>query len=752
MKRIYISEKFVNILMVFLVLLIIFLLVYSNLFVSSYIEKEQLAEKNRAEYENMAYSMSDAVNFTTEQARKFAVTEDMSCIELYWNEVNVEKHIERVIERLDSFELTEQEKHLLNLAKDYTQLLMEPDIRSMKLMSQALECQSVMPERVQNYKLNIVDENLSLEEKKIVAREILFSIHYTADQYTIKNAIKDFQDSMNIRLASELSSARSQTKMATIFQMVLFTISILLLCVLLFVFYACYIRPVSRYINELKAVGGEQITLLEPTGAKEMRILAEKFNDMYKQMDAANHAKSNFVATMSHEIRTPLNTIIGYLYMFKNMELTKKQMKYMDSIELASKNLLNMVNNILDFSKIEEERMEFEEIDFSIEECLEEIEKIFQHQIQTKGLKYKTAISGYIPSTVRGDMSKLRQILINIISNAIKFTKSGGVFIQVSSMQRIDGKVLLDFRIADTGIGIPKDKLHTIFNMYHQAGGHIPREYGGSGLGLAICKKIVEKWPGKISVESVENIGTTFIVKLPFALCSQEDTQHHSVNTEVDFMKNKILLVDDNVTNLEMEEEILGRLGFEVETAASGEEAIRKVEFKTYDSILMDVRMTPMDGIETTKQIKALPNGKKIAIIALTGDVNEKTIERCKAVGMRGFLSKPLNIQKMVIEFERCLDITSQPSPGVSVKEVVADEIALDKDEIRKNLKEFIALLEECNFMAVQFYEQHERLFESVLQKEKAAELRQLMEAYQMEAACAMLKEVGGYAIQNIDD
>ena len=189
------------------------------------------------------------------------------------------------------------------------------------------------------------------------------------------------------------------------------------------------------------------------------------------------------------------------------------------------------------------------------------------------------------------------------------------------------------------------------------------RSYGGSGLGLAICKKIVEKWPGKISVESVENIGTTFIVKLPFALCSQEDTQHHSVNTEVDFMKNKILLVDDNVTNLEMEEEILGRLGFEVETAASGEEAIRKVEFKTYDSILMDVRMTPMDGIETTKQIKALPNGKKIAIIALTGDVNEKTIERCKAVGMRGFLSKPLNIQKMVIEFERCLDITSQPSP-----------------------------------------------------------------------------------------
>ncbi len=643
MKKIYISENHINVLMVFLVLLIIFLLVYSNIFVARYIEKEQLAEKHRAECENMAYSMSVAVDFTTEQARKFAITEDLSCIQLYWNEVNVEKHIEKVIQQLDTVELTKQEKHLLKLAKEYTELLMEPDIRSMKLMSQALDCQSVMPERVQRYKLNIVDQSLNSEEKKLVAREILFSVNYTADQYTIKNAIKDFQESISIRLNSELDSARRQTKMATILQMLLFVVSILLLFVLLFVYYACYIKPVSRYINDLKSEERDQTSLLEPTGSKEMRILAEKFNQMYKRVNAANHAKSNFVATMSHEIRTPLNTIIGYLHMLKDIELSKKQKKYMESIELASKNLLNMVNNILDFSKIEEEKMEFEEVEFSIVECLEEIEKMFQHQIQIKGLKYKTTICGFMPKKVKGDMTKLRQILLNIISNAIKFTKTGGIYIQVSSMPRIDGKLIFDFRITDTGMGIPKDKLATIFDRYRQVGEYIPREYGGSGLGLAICKKIVEKWPGKINVESIEHMGTTFSVKLPFTACRKRDEDNQKEAIEFAFLNNK-------------------------------------------------------DSIEATRQIRSIP----------------KKIEDVKKL-----------------------------DPKIQV---------LDRKEMKKRIQEFIGLLEECNFMAVKFYEEHEALFEMILHQDKAKELRESMEAYQMEAACEIVRGLENHGIQNVDN
>ena len=653
MKRIPINSKWISIITICLVSIIIFLLVYSNLFVSNYIRQEQMAEKNRAEYENMAYSMEEAVTFTTEQVRKFTITEDMSCVELYWNEVNEDRHVERVIERLDKEELTSKEKHLLSLARDYTKLLREPDIRAMKLMSQALDCEEVMPKAVQEYKLNIVDEALSKEDKKRVARETLFTVHYIADQYTISTAINDFQKQINIRLTEELSIAREQTKDATVLQISFFFMIVILLFILLYIFYAYYMKPIKCYISDIKS-SEEDIRLIQPLGSYEMQILAEAFNDMYKNMCTANHAKSNFVATMSHEIRTPLNTIIGYLHMLKGVTLGEKEKKYMESIEIASKNLLNMVNNILDFSKLEEDRMTFDIAPFSVRGCLEEIRKIFSNELTVKRLSYKLTISEDVPDNMLGDSSRLMQILINIVGNSIKFTSKGGVEIKVHANPRIDGKIMITFKIIDTGKGIPKDKLGSIFERYNQADTNISRKYGGSGLGLAICKKIVEQCKGKLEVESTEGIGTTFIVKLPLETSDNMAKEAREMTDILGFNKHKLLLVDDNLINLDMGAEMLEAMGFEVEKASSGEEAIEKVGLDKYDSILMDVRMSPMDGIKATRYIKALPYSRDIPVIALTGDVTEETIKRCKEVNMSGFVSKPLNINALILEMARC--------------------------------------------------------------------------------------------------
>ncbi len=372
----------------------------------------------------------------------------------------------------------------------------------------------------------------------------------------------------------------------------------------------------------------------------------------------AVRSKQQFLSTMSHEIRTPLNAIIGFTQVILKTKLNPTQKEYLTTIQKSGDTLLTLINDILDLAKVEAGKMTFENIPMRLTESITDVLHTFEIKAQEKNLQMISNYDVNIPEVLLGDPVRLHQIILNLVNNAIKFTAEGTISINASLSDQTEQLSFIEFTISDTGIGIPEDKLHDIFENFQQASSDTARNYGGTGLGLSIVKKLVEGQGGKLSVSSKVNEGSQFCFRLPFKKQKgvwneptiTDDIKIHekefSVNTSItsNLLKNKlkVLVVEDNKMNQRLMKALLTDFGFEYDIADNGKIAIEKSESNTYDIILMDLQMPEMNGIETTDYIRSKIKSQ-IPIILLTADVTTMDEEKCKAAGMNDYIAKPVN-------------------------------------------------------------------------------------------------------------
>ena len=410
-------------------------------------------------------------------------------------------------------------------------------------------------------------------------------------------------------------------------------------------------------IEELNA----RISAILNTKALQQELIAAR--------DAAQQsasAKSSFLANMSHEIRTPMNGVVGFIELLMETDLDSEQKEYVEAIHRSGKSLLIIINDILDFSKLESGDLSLEEINFDLAQVISDVSNLIKPKLQDKPVEIEYRINPEIPQIINGDPHRLRQVLLNILGNSAKFTKKGKIRSVVKLEKKEEKRIFLHFELKDTGIGIPSDKVETIFELFTQADSSTTREYGGTGLGLSIARKLSQKTGGNCWAESEPGKGSIFHVTGWFKMADEEvlpEKQDLSKNNETEnrnvFIENrepaKILLAEDNLVNQLLAKKLMGKMGHQVDVADNGKIAFDKYAkaFENndlvYDIIFMDMQMPEMDGIEATKIIrekeKALTsesNNLHIPIIAMTANVLKEHRKMCFDAGMDDFVAKPI--------------------------------------------------------------------------------------------------------------
>ncbi|GGH08793.1 hypothetical protein GCM10007352_13980 [Mucilaginibacter phyllosphaerae] len=402
------------------------------------------------------------------------------------------------------------------------------------------------------------------------------------------------------------------------------------------------IGMLAASFNHMAAGLERNITDLKET--EEKLILAKK------KAESSEKAKRIFLANMSHEIRTPMNAILGFAGLLQESDMDEEQRRYIDIIRQSGGNLLVILNDILDFSKIEAEKISFDSAPFHLRDMVSSTIELQAERATQKSIKLIAHFDDRIPSIIWGDAVRLNQILLNLISNAVKFTVEGEINIFVNLIEDKAEEALIAFVVKDTGIGICEDKQEKIFEVFEQASTATSSKFGGTGLGLSIVKKLVEMQGGRVSVKSMPGKGSVFSFTMAFKKEGSNDTQDKK--TEISLVKHtddlqqgenkRVLVVEDNPINSLLVTKVLKKQGYETDLAENGKVAIEKYEVNDYDIILMDLQMPEMDGYETTIHIRKLAGYKKnIPIIAMTAHTIKGEFERCIAIGMNNFISKP---------------------------------------------------------------------------------------------------------------
>jgi PAS domain S-box-containing protein len=387
--------------------------------------------------------------------------------------------------------------------------------------------------------------------------------------------------------------------------------------------------------------------------------------DSKEAAEAAARSKSDFLANMSHEIRTPLNAVLGLTGLLLNSDLNSQERDYVETVRSSGNTLLSVINDILDFSKIEGGKMELESQPFQLRECISVAVDLIMPSAAQKGLAVKYDLDESLPSYFKGDVTRLRQVLVNLLGNAVKFTQEGTIGLSVmgrplEAQDGSDGRQYeLHFSISDTGIGIPEEKLDRLFRSFSQVDSTTTRKYGGTGLGLAISRKLVEMMGGEIWVVSEPNVGSTFHFTIRTEVSEEESSPSVPelvvpiVHRQDGVRPLRILLAEDNAVNQMVAKQMLKMLGYSADVAGNGLEVLQALERQPYDVILMDVQMPEMDGLAASQEIrKRWPKGPRI--VAITAYALKGDRERCLAAGMDEYISKPIVIEELKRVLERC--------------------------------------------------------------------------------------------------
>jgi PAS domain S-box-containing protein len=455
---------------------------------------------------------------------------------------------------------------------------------------------------------------------------------------------------------------------------------------------------VARDITDHKRIESE---LLEAKVHAELatKIAEEAQSKAEEATEIAENAvksKQQFLSNMSHEIRTPMNSIIGFTKVMLKTDLTEKQREYLTAIKMSGDVLTVLINDILDLAKVDAGKMLFEKKPFKMARSISAMIQLFEPKIQEKNLQLIKIYDKKIPKVLEGDPVRLHQILINLVSNSVKFTSEGTITVCVRLLNTEENNVVIEFKIKDTGIGIAEDKIDHIFENFQQATSNTSRLYGGTGLGLAIAKQLAEQQGGTITVKSKIDKGTTFCVVLPFKKSKAEVESETEIKVmEAEVKDVKVMIVEDIVLNQLLMKTLLDDFGFECDFAANGKIAIEKLKNATYDIILMDLQMPEMNGFEAAEYIRN-QMGLKIPIIALTADVTTADLKKCKSVGMNDYISKPVDEKLLYAKIvdllkknnsvtdtvrSKCIDLTYLTNRTKANPQLLADMIALYLDQ-----------------------------------------------------------------------
>lgn len=440
--------------------------------------------------------------------------------------------------------------------------------------------------------------------------------------------------------------------------------------------------PVTRifhsvnYLPVFDSVGKAHMVLELVRDTTESRNMERDLRIAKDAAEAADKAKSDFLAIMSHEIRTPMNGVLGMLDLALATDLQPEQREYLEAAQNSAESLLSLINDILDFSKIEAGMVELDKRPFHLRKRLSALNTMFAPRAEEKKIKLTLSADDNVPDLIVGDPTRTRQIIVNLLGNALKFTVKGEVALHIQAVDEDEESVLLEFAVRDTGVGIKEEQIKSIFKRFVQVDPSLARRHQGTGLGLAICKQLARLMGGDLSVASVYGAGSTFIFRCRFgkgrppSLQSEPRSQHSFSTPGASFSEKKLLVVEDHPINLLFIQKLLEKAGFRVSCASDGTEVLPAMQKETFDLILMDIAMPLMDGIEASALVRksqGLKTPSTVPIIAMTAHALKGQKEQFLAAGFDGYIGKPIDSEHllhMVCEYLRGGGKNENGGPG----------------------------------------------------------------------------------------